>query len=92
MILDGLKELSTFYNENTPKLRRNLRSQVELRNITINKDFLASMSKVKESFDDIYHDIVEMNDSVNDMSERLQKIKLQNKMLIEQTNDLHTKG
>jgi hypothetical protein len=39
--LEALKELSTFFTENTLQARRNLRSKIEKRNLAINEVFLS---------------------------------------------------
>lgn len=83
--LEALKQLSTFYTENTLQARRNLRSQIEKRSLDINENFLAAFREVKEAFDDVYSDIVEMNKSVHEMTGRLQNAKQQIKPLLEQT-------
>lgn len=43
---------------------------------------------MKESFDDVYKDIVDMNKSVQEMTSRLQNAKQQIKPLLEQTATL----
>ncbi|KAJ8983853.1 hypothetical protein NQ317_016458 [Molorchus minor] len=86
--LDALKQLSTFYVENTLQARRNLRSQIEKRSLGINKQFLSSFLEVKESFDSVYDDIEEMNKSIKEMTQRLQSSKVKTKQLLAQTNSL----
>lgn len=39
-VLNSLNTLSTFYTDNTPQSRRNLRSTIEKRSLSINIDFL----------------------------------------------------
>ncbi|KAF5303346.1 hypothetical protein FQR65_LT08259 [Abscondita terminalis] len=84
--LEALKELSTFYFDNSLQARRNLRSQIEKRSLEINENFLSEFREVKESFDSIYNDIAEMSQSLEDMTTRLQNAKKQTKHLLEQTN------
>ncbi|KAJ8937284.1 hypothetical protein NQ314_011964, partial [Rhamnusium bicolor] len=86
--LEALKQLSTFYTENTLQARRNLRSQIEKRSLDINKNFLASFLEVKESFDSVYNDVTEMSRSLKDMTYRLQNSKVQTKQLLQQTSIL----
>lgn len=83
--LEALKQLSTFYTENTLQARRNLRSQIEKRSLDINENFIAAFREVKEAFDDVYNDIATMNKSVQEMTNRLQNAKQQIKPLLEQT-------
>jgi hypothetical protein len=39
-LLSSLNTLSSFYDENTPQARRNLRSTIEKRSLSINHEFL----------------------------------------------------
>lgn len=84
--LEALKELSTFFTENTLQSRRNLRSQIEKRSLSINEEFLSAFREVKNVFDDIYNDIAKMSESVAEMTKRLETTKAQTKNLIDQTN------
>ncbi|KAB0796642.1 hypothetical protein PPYR_10703 [Photinus pyralis] len=84
--LEALKELSTFYCDNSLQARRNLRSQIEKRSLQINENFLSEFREVKESFDSIYNDIADMSKSLEDMTLRLQNAKRQTKHLLEQTS------
>ncbi|XP_050303106.1 conserved oligomeric Golgi complex subunit 6 [Anthonomus grandis grandis] len=86
--IEALRELSTFYKENTLQARRNLRSQIEKRNLDINENFLSTFMEVKESFDCVYNDIVEMNQSLQEMTQKLQNAKSQTKKLLQKTNSL----
>lgn len=86
--MEALKQLSTFYKENTLSARRNLRSQIEKRSLYINENFLSAFREVKESFDDIYEDILDMNKSLQEMTVKLHNNKLQTKELLEQTTYL----
>ncbi|XP_066140441.1 conserved oligomeric Golgi complex subunit 6 isoform X1 [Euwallacea fornicatus] len=90
--IEALRELSTFYVENTLHARRNLRSQIEKRNLDINQNFLASFKEVKDSFDIVYNDIAEMNKSIHEMTLQLQNAKSQTKNLLQKTSALqHSK-
>lgn len=86
--LEALKQLSTFYTENTLQARRNLRSQIEKRSLSINENFLTAFRNVKESFDVIYNDIIDMGKFVQEMSDCLQNAKQQIKPLIAHTASL----
>nr|CAD7459049.1 unnamed protein product [Timema tahoe] len=90
--LEALKELSTFFTENTLLARRNLRSKIEKRSIVINEDFLSSFRDVKEALDSIYNDVSAMNSSVQNMTSRLQATKTQTRHLIEQTTKLQAES
>lgn len=86
--LEALKQLSTFYKENSLTARRNLRSQIEKRSLHINENFLSAFKEVKDSFEHIYQDILDMNKSLQDMSIKLHNNKVQTKELLEQTTYL----
>lgn len=86
--IEALRELSTFYAENTLQARRNLRSQIEKRSLDINENFLAAFKQVKESFDSVYNDVSEMNNCIQDMTHRLQNAKSQTKQLLQKTKTL----
>jgi len=86
--LEALKELSTFFTENTLQARRNLRSKIEKRSLAINEDFLSAFHDMKEALDAIYNDVSEMNSSVQSMTSHLQATKIQTCHLIDQTTKL----
>uniref|UniRef100_A0A1B6DAR9 Conserved oligomeric Golgi complex subunit 6 n=1 Tax=Clastoptera arizonana TaxID=38151 RepID=A0A1B6DAR9_9HEMI len=86
--LEALKELSIFFTENTLQSRRSLRSKIEKRSLSINEDFLTAFQKVKESLDNIYIDVSNMNKAVATMTSQLQATKAQTHHLIEQTTKL----
>lgn len=50
-MLESLKALSTFFNENSLRTRRNLRSDIERRSLSINEEFLQTFQGVKEVWD-----------------------------------------
>lgn len=90
--LEALKELSTFFTENTLNSRRNLRSKIERRSLAINEEFLAAFKEVKASLDDVYQDVLAMNTAVQSMTNRLQVTKAQTSQLIEQTTKLQNES
>ncbi|XP_012285041.1 conserved oligomeric Golgi complex subunit 6 [Orussus abietinus] len=90
--LEALKELSTFFTENTLSARRNLRSKIERRSLSINDEFLCAFREVKSSLDDIYREVVEMNSSVQSMTHQLQTTKTQTLRLIDQTTKLQSES
>ncbi|XP_051162714.1 conserved oligomeric Golgi complex subunit 6 [Leptopilina boulardi] len=90
--LEALKELSTFFTENTLNGRRNLRSKIERRSLTINEDFLSAFKEVKNTLDDMYHNVSAMNNSVQSMSNRLQTTKSRTLQLIDQTSKLQNES
>lgn len=86
--MEALKQLSLFYTDNTLQARRNLRSQIEKQSLEINENFLAAFREVKETFDEVYNNVADMNKSLQDMTLRLQNAKKQTKHLLEQTATL----
>ncbi|KAL1513781.1 hypothetical protein ABEB36_003145 [Hypothenemus hampei] len=86
--IEALRELSSFYTENTLQARRNLRSQIEKRNLEINRDFLTSFKAIKDSFEVVYNDIADMNKSVLEMTQQLRNAKAQTKNLLQKTSAL----
>ncbi|KAG8224118.1 hypothetical protein J437_LFUL001812 [Ladona fulva] len=90
--LDALKELSTFFTENTFQARRNLRSKIEKRSLSINEEFLSAFREVKESLDNIYVDVQSMNSMLIEMNSRLQATKTQTSSLINQTTKLQAES
>jgi hypothetical protein len=46
-MLEALKALSAFFNENSLRSRRNLRGDIERRSLSINEDFVEAFKDVK---------------------------------------------
>ncbi|XP_076031749.1 conserved oligomeric Golgi complex subunit 6 [Oratosquilla oratoria] len=90
--LDALRELSTFFNENSLRTRRNLRGEIEKRSVKINEDFVSALRDVKEAVDNIYHEVSLMNEACVDMKKRLQATKSETRHLIYQTNSLQAQS
>merc|ERR1719289_446552 len=86
--VNALKELSTFFQDNNLKTRRNLRGQIERRSLEINNDFLSAFKLVKDSLDGIHHNVKQMSTSCKDMQTRLQESKIQTQELMKKTNQL----
>jgi hypothetical protein len=51
-------------------MRRNLRGEIERRNLQINSDFLAAFETVKESLDQIHTNVKGMSDTCKSMQVR----------------------
>lgn len=47
-LLASLNTLSSFYTDNSPVARRNLRSTIEIRALDINRDFLLASSTAQQ--------------------------------------------
>ncbi|KAA3469306.1 conserved oligomeric Golgi complex subunit 6 isoform X2 [Gossypium australe] len=66
-VLASLNTLSTFYTENTPQVRRNLRSTIEKRSLQINLDFLRASQAAQLALDRV-------EDEVNSLADCCDKI------------------
>ncbi|XP_047972626.1 conserved oligomeric Golgi complex subunit 6 [Salvia hispanica] len=56
-LLASLNTISTFYSENTPHARRNLRSTIEKRGLSINEEFLEASSSAQEALDRVEEEV-----------------------------------
>lgn len=90
--LEALKELSTFFNENSIQSRRNLRSKIEKRSLSINEEFLSAFGKVKDALDSVYNDVVSIDSEVQSMSMHLQSTRAQTYQLIDHTTQLQAQS
>ena len=59
--------ISVPFKDNNLKTRRNLRGQIERRNLEINTDFLEAFKCVKESLDQLHNNVKGMSDSCKSM-------------------------
>ncbi|KAM0036159.1 putative oligomeric Golgi complex subunit 6 protein [Helianthus debilis subsp. tardiflorus] len=66
-LLASLNTLSTFYTENTTPARRNLRSTIEKRSLSINHDFLLASDAAQQALDRV-------EEEVNSLAECCDKI------------------
>lgn len=66
-LLASLNTLSTFYNENTQQSRRNLRSTIEKRSLSINHEFLQASESAQQALDRV-------EEEVNALAESCEKI------------------
>ncbi|GAB1609233.1 conserved oligomeric Golgi complex subunit 6-like [Argonauta hians] len=87
-MLEALKALSTFFSENSLRTRRNLRSDIERRNLTINEEFVEAFSVVEEQLNSVYEEVKSMNECCLDMTNRLKNAKEQTRDLLNQTTGL----
>ncbi|XP_059663088.1 conserved oligomeric Golgi complex subunit 6 [Cornus florida] len=56
-LLASLNTLSTFYAENTPHARRNLRSTIEKRSLSINHEFLLASDTAQQALDRVEEEV-----------------------------------
>ncbi|XP_049376401.1 conserved oligomeric Golgi complex subunit 6 [Solanum stenotomum] len=59
-LLASLNTLSEFYTKNTPHSRRNLRSTIEKRSLSINEEFLLSSTAAQKSLDRVEEEVNEI--------------------------------
>ncbi|XP_014241192.1 conserved oligomeric Golgi complex subunit 6 [Cimex lectularius] len=90
--LMALKELTTYFPENTIQSRRNLRTKIEKKSLCINENFLKEFRKVKEHLDNIEADVNQMCLAVSNMTQQLNATKAQTHQLIEQTTKLQAEN
>ena len=88
--MDALKELSTFFTENNLKNRRNLRGEIERRNLQINHDFLAAFETVKVTLDSLHSNVVGMSKSCSNMQARLAASKTVTEELMRKTTEVQS--
>lgn len=89
---EALKELSTFFTENTLKNRRYLRGEIERRSLQINLDYLENFSKVKEALEKVRQEVVAINSGCVAMKQQLDATKSRTRDLVAQTTSLQEKG
>ncbi|GJW72089.1 conserved oligomeric Golgi complex subunit 6, partial [Tanacetum coccineum] len=56
-LLSSLNTLSSFYTDNTPPARRNLRSTIEKRSIQINHEFLLASNTAQQALDKVEEEV-----------------------------------
>lgn len=86
--LEALTDLSTYFKENNLQNRKNLRSQIERRSLTLNEEFLSAFSEIKQAVDDICADIDCMSQKVENMKKEIRTTEGQTHDLIVKTNQL----
>lgn len=68
-LVASLSTLSTFYDDNTPQSRRNLRSTIEKRSLAINLDFLQASHAAQDALDRVEREV----DALADCCDRIAK-------------------
>lgn len=91
-LLEPLKGLSDFYSCNSVRARRSLRSDVEIRNVQMNEEFVTMLRGLNRKIDEVYSEVEAMNSSCNDMMSRLQTTKSQTRDLINETTKLQNEN
>ncbi|KAH6760850.1 oligomeric golgi complex subunit [Perilla frutescens var. frutescens] len=70
-LLASLNTLSSFYSENTPHGRRNLRSTIEKRGLSINEEFLAASSSAQQALDHVEEEVNALADCCDKIAKAL---------------------
>ncbi|PIA50433.1 hypothetical protein AQUCO_01300878v1 [Aquilegia coerulea] len=70
-LLASLNTLSTFYTENTQQSRRNLRSTIEKRSLSINHEFLQASESAQQALDRVEEEVNALADSCDKIAKAL---------------------
>jgi hypothetical protein len=70
-LIESLKYLSSFFNENSVRTRRSLRSTIEKRSLTLNDQFEECFRIVKQQLDQVNNTVTSMSTCCEDMTQRL---------------------
>ena len=88
---EALRELSSFFTENTLKNRRYLRGEIERRSLQINLDLLESFGKVKQALEEVRNEVSAINSSCVEMKKQLDATKSRTRDLVAQTTSLQVR-
>lgn len=70
-LLASLNTVSTFYTENTPMARRNLRSTIEKRALSVNQEFLLASDTAQQALDRVEEEINTLTDCCDKIAKAL---------------------
>ena len=87
-LIESLKYLSTFFNENSVRSRRSLRSSIEKRSLTLNDQFEECFRVVKQQLDLLNDTVTSISTCCEDMTQRLKNVKAQTQELIDKTTEI----
>ncbi|CAF2183081.1 unnamed protein product [Rotaria magnacalcarata] len=91
-LIESLKYLSTFFNENSVRTRRSLRSTIEKRSLTLNDQFEECFRVVKQQLDQVNDTVTSMSTCCEDMTQRLKNVKAQTQELINKTTQIQNEN
>ena len=74
------------------KTRRNLRGEIERRNLQINQDFLSAFKTVKDGVESLHSNVTAMSDSCKEMQYRLAASKSVTHQLMQETTEVQAAG
>jgi hypothetical protein len=86
--LEALEVLSECLDKNTLQARRNLRSDLERRSLSLNEDFLHCVEELVEQVKGLQEEAVEMKACCDDMQSRLSAAKSRTAGLLRETTQL----
>ena len=70
-LLSSLNTLSSFYTENTPQTRRNLRYTIETRTLDINREFLRASDPAQRALDRVEEQVNALSDCCDRIAKAL---------------------
>ncbi|CAK7340516.1 unnamed protein product [Dovyalis caffra] len=70
-LVASLNTLSTFYNENTPQSRRNLRSTIEDRSLHLNQEFVRASHTAQQALDRVEEEVNALAECCNNIAKAL---------------------
>ncbi|KAM7269052.1 hypothetical protein ACFE04_024549 [Oxalis oulophora] len=70
-LLSSLNTLSTFYTDNTPQARRNLRSSIEHRSLSINLQFLHASDAAQQALDRVEAEVTSLAHCCDEIAKAL---------------------
>ena len=90
--LEALEVLSGFLDKNTLQARRNLRSDLEKRSLTLNESFLQCIGHLVEQVQGLQSEVATMKVCCDDMQQRLTAAKTRTSDLLKETSELQVKN
>eukprot|EP01134_Creolimax_fragrantissima_P007301 CFRG7301T1 len=87
-----MRTLSTFYNRNTIKARRNLRSDIEKKVLEVSAECLEGLTLVKDQVARVQAEVNAMSTCCKEMSDRLDKARQQTRGVVEKTTEMQEKA
>eukprot|EP01135_Chromosphaera_perkinsii_P005721 Nk52_evm21s359 gene=Nk52_evmTU21s359 len=84
-VIEALKALSLFYDDNTSANRRDLKTIIEKKSCEVSGEFLSSLEGVTNKVNEIYAEVESMSKCCDDMDSRLKAAKGQTEELILKT-------
>ena len=90
--IEALRVLSEFMGENTLQTRRNLRSDLERRNLVLSESFCVLLGRLASHVEGIHEEVAAMKACCKDMQLRLDDTKAKTSGLLRETSEMKAKG